>query len=75
MSSIPKIEPVYVLDTHALIWYLRSDRKLGAQAAAIFEAAKRGETLLVVSAIVIAELFYADKKWGLLRILTRCMLT
>jgi PIN domain nuclease of toxin-antitoxin system len=57
-----RIEPVYVVDTHALIWYLTNDKKLGRQAAAVFAAAERGETRLVVSAIVVAEMYYANKK-------------
>ena len=61
-SSEMKIEPLYVLDTHALIWYLTNDRKLGSQAAAVFAAAERGETRLIISAIVVAEMYYANKK-------------
>jgi PIN domain nuclease of toxin-antitoxin system len=53
-----------VVDTNALIWYLTSDRKLGTQARQVFEAAERGETRLVLSAIAIAELYYANKKNG-----------
>lgn len=60
-----KIEPLYVVDTNALIWYLMDDSKLGRQARAVFSAAERGETRLVISAIVMAELYYADKKFGL----------
>lgn len=59
------IEPLYVVDTNALIWHLSDDRKLGRQAREIFAAAERGETRLVVSAVVMAELYYADKKFGL----------
>ena len=59
------IEPLYVVDTNALIWHLNDDRKLGKQARAIFAAAERGETRLVVSAVVMAELYYADQKFGL----------
>ena len=61
-SSGMRIEPVYVVDTHALIWYLTNDKKLGKQAAEVFAAAERGETRLVVSAIVVAEMYYANKK-------------
>lgn len=73
MSSQDRIEPAYVLDTNALIWSLKNDKKLSPSAAAIFQAAERGETVLIVSAIVIAELFYADKKWGYFRISPRPM--
>ncbi len=61
-SSELRIEPVYVVDTHALIWYLTDDRKLGRSASRVFEAAEKGETRLIVSAIVIAEMYYANKK-------------
>ncbi|NOX62654.1 MAG: type II toxin-antitoxin system VapC family toxin [Chloroflexi bacterium] len=59
------IEPLYVVDTNALIWYLTNARKLGSQARSIFAAAERGDTMLVLSAITIAELYYADKKFRL----------
>jgi PIN domain nuclease of toxin-antitoxin system len=62
-SSTPStIEPLYVLDTHALIWYLRQDPKLGVQAKAVFEAAERHQTILIVPSIVVAELYYANAK-------------
>lgn len=61
-SSEMNIEPIYVVDTHALIWYLTNDSKLGKRAAAVFAAAERGETRLVISAIVVAEMYYANKK-------------
>jgi PIN domain nuclease of toxin-antitoxin system len=48
-----------------LIWYLKQDRKLGQNASAILEAAERGETLLLISAIVVAELYYANAKHNL----------
>jgi predicted nucleic acid-binding protein len=58
------IEPVYVLDTVALIRYLTNDRKLGSHAKAIFEAAEKGETELVISAISAAEFYYSNAKNG-----------
>ena len=54
-----------MVDTNALIWHLSDDRKLGKQARHIFAAAERGETRLVISAVVMAELYYADQKFGL----------
>lgn len=60
-----KIDPFYVVDTHALIWYLTDTSKLGKNAKAIFEAAERGETQLVISAVVIAEMYFANAKSGL----------
>ncbi|MBI5670840.1 MAG: PIN domain-containing protein [Chloroflexi bacterium] len=56
------LEPYYVIDTHALIWYLTGNRNLSAEARRIFRAAEKGETQLVVSAIVLAEMYYAQQK-------------
>lgn len=64
MISTPQttLEPIYVLDTHALIWYLLKDSKLSSTALNIFLGAERGEILLVVSVLVLAELYYANAK-------------
>jgi PIN domain nuclease of toxin-antitoxin system len=56
------VEPLYVADTNALYWYLIKDKQLTQNASQIFEAAEQGETRIVISAIVIAELFYLNKK-------------
>ena len=61
-SNPPPVEPLYVVDTNALIWYLTNDNKLGKRASAIFDAAERGETLLIVSAITLDELYFANAK-------------
>ncbi len=61
ISQTP-LEPLYVIDTHALIWYLLSDKKLRLTALNIFRGAERGETLLVISVVVLAELYYANAK-------------
>jgi PIN domain nuclease of toxin-antitoxin system len=64
MSSLATtpLKPFYVIDTHTLIWYLTTSRQLSPTASQIFEAAERGETRLVISAITVAELFYANQK-------------
>src|SRR5438046_137411 len=62
-TSLETIKPLYATDTNALFWYLTEDKKLTQNALAIFEAAERAETQIVVSAIVLAELYYLDKKW------------
>lgn len=62
MNSTATIEPAYVVDTHALIWYMTNDKKLGKQASRIFSAAEMGETQLVISAITLAELYWMNKK-------------
>lgn len=61
-SPTTRLEPFYVVDTHALIWYLLNDKKLGSRAKAIFQAAEQNQTILLISAIVMAELYYANGK-------------
>lgn len=58
------IEPFYVSDTNALIWYLTHSSRLGATARFVFSAAERDETVIYIPSIVLAELYYANKKWG-----------
>lgn len=62
-SSVTQIEPLYVIDTHTLIWYLIDDQKLGSNVTQIFAAAERGEALLVIPSIVVAEMYYANQKY------------
>jgi PIN domain nuclease of toxin-antitoxin system len=61
-SRTERLYPLYVVDTHALIWYLTGDKRLSPIGRAIFDAAKQHQTRLVISAISIAELYYANKK-------------
>jgi PIN domain nuclease of toxin-antitoxin system len=61
-STLINPEPFYVLDTHALIWYLLNDPKLSPAARAILAEAEANRTLLVISAIVMAELYYVNLK-------------
>lgn len=58
------IEPLYVVDTNALIWYLTQSKKLSQRATEIFIAAERGETLLCIPAMAMAEMYYANQKWA-----------
>jgi len=44
MSSESEIEPIYVLDTVALILHLTQDRALGGRARSVIRAAESGET-------------------------------
>lgn len=59
------LEPLYVVDTNVLLWHLTQSMRLSARVSMILAAAERGETSLVVSAIVLAELYYANRKFGL----------
>jgi len=49
---------VYVADAHALGWYFTNDPRLGQGAAQVFERSERGESLILVPTVVLAELFH-----------------
>lgn len=61
-SSTITLEKLYVIDTHVLIWYLTDATKLTKPAMEILDAAQRGETLIIIPAIVIAEMYFANVK-------------
>ena len=50
---------VCVIDTHALVWYLTDDKRLGKQAAELLD---RPDTRIVVPVIVLAELKYLHRR-------------
>lgn len=52
----------YVADTHALYWYLIGSPKLSATAKAIFDDAAQGRATIYLPAIVLAELYFLNKK-------------
>jgi PIN domain nuclease of toxin-antitoxin system len=52
----------YVPDTHTLLWYVDESSLLGPAANAALSEVERGEAVLAVPAIVLAELFYLLKK-------------
>ncbi len=54
----------YVADTHALYWYLIASPNLGASAKAAFDEGKQGQALIYIPSIVLAELYYLNKKYG-----------
>lgn len=45
----------YVVDTHALLWYLAGDKRIGSNAKDIIQKCERGEVLIVVPSIVLIE--------------------
>ena len=53
---------VAIADTHAAIWYLYSDPRLGSKASALIEAAAANGDVVGVSAISLAELIYLTEK-------------
>lgn len=54
----------YVADTNALYWHLVSSPRLSARARSAFQEAAAGNALIVVPAIVWAELYYLNEKQG-----------
>ena len=54
--------PIYVTDTHSLIWYLLNSTKLSFKANKAFEEIEAGKAQLIIPAIVIAEIIYLIKK-------------
>lgn len=54
----------YVADTHALYWYLIASPLLGANAKNAFDEGKSGNAVIYIPSIVLAELYYLNKKQG-----------
>ena len=53
----------FVTDTHALLWWFTDSPKISPKASAIFEKCEKGENVIFVPSIVIAEaLSVFDKK-------------
>lgn len=52
----------YVTDTHSLYWYLTASTKLGVNARAIFGRADMGDCIILIPALVMAELYYLTVK-------------
>ena len=58
-----KIPVNFVTDTHALLWWFTDSPKLSAKASEIFEKCEKGESIIFIPSIVIAEsLSIFDKK-------------
>lgn len=45
----------YVIDTHALLWYVTADARIGVQAKSVIEKAEAGEVKIILPAIVLIE--------------------
>ena len=53
----------FVTDTHALIWWFVDSPKIGSEAVRVFERCEKGEYVIFIPSIVIAEaLSIFDKK-------------
>lgn len=59
---MPDARQTYVADTHALAWYLTRDKKLSARARTAFNEVKTNQRILVIPAVVLAELFMIIEK-------------
>ena len=64
MQTRPHDLSRFVVDTNALWWYLKAPERLSASADVIFRLAETGNTVMVVPAIVFAELYYLSVKTG-----------
>jgi len=53
---------VYVADAHALAWYFTNDTRLGSQASRVFDLSEKGECLILIPTVVLAELFHISRK-------------
>ena len=58
MSSVP----LYVTDTHSLLWYLGGSPKLSSKAKQAFDEAHAGRAKIIVPIIVVAELIFLVEK-------------
>ena len=54
----------FVVDTHALWWYLRSPERLTTVASAVFRLAETGNATIIVPAIAVAEFYFLSAKLG-----------
>ena len=52
----------FLVDTHALWWYLRSPDRLTPAASAVFRLAETGNATIVVPAIAVAEFYFLSVK-------------
>jgi PIN domain nuclease of toxin-antitoxin system len=53
----------FVVDTHALLWWFTNSPRIGSKASVIFEKCEKGEGVIFIPSIVIAEaLSIFDKK-------------
>jgi PIN domain nuclease of toxin-antitoxin system len=62
MDRSENISNLYVVDTHALFWYLVNSPKLSDLGRQVFRQAFGGETLLILSPIVLLELYGLARK-------------
>jgi PIN domain nuclease of toxin-antitoxin system len=54
--------PVYIADTHSLVWYFHAPKRLPPAAARAFTAIASGQARLIVPVIVLADLIWIAQK-------------
>jgi len=60
----PADVPTYIVDTHALYWYISQATQLTPAADAVFRLAEAGGARILVPAIVVAEIYFLTLKRG-----------
>jgi len=55
---------LFVADTHALVWYLTGDERLGDTAEQLLRQADSGEVSVVIPTIVMAEAMFISERTG-----------
>jgi len=55
---------LYVIDAHALLWYMSNDKRLGEKARKIMNKIDSGEEVGILPSIVILESLYVAEKYG-----------
>lgn len=54
--------PDAVTDTHALIWYLEDDPRLGPDAGLLFDACDRGQLSIYIPTMCLVEIVFLQEK-------------
>lgn len=54
--------PDAVTDTHALIWYLENDPRLGTAASQIYDECDRGQAIVYVPTMCLVEIVFLQEK-------------
>lgn len=52
----------YIVDTHALVWFISKDKKLSPLAKQVLNQAEAGEVQVLIPTLVLAELDYIAQK-------------
>jgi len=55
---------LFVVDTHALVWYLTDDEGLGETAEQLLKQADNGDASVVIPTIVMTEAMFISEKTG-----------